>query len=637
MNILHLTSSKGGQGRAVGGEDDDGGDAAVGDVVPRSLLFGLQKMLYAHASMPPANDDLLWLLFKALLIRDTTTPTLCEAMLNCITYSCRLVPFLKQAITDEVAATLGPAQLFRGVSSVTRVFAQYYKSGAGLPYVKHCLQPLFSQLPKSALEIDPARLSGAEADISTMVTGNAARIMQITQQLFDHIVASVEVCPMSLRMLVSHARAEVARKFPEKAVMIVGGFVFLRCLCPAIVSPEAYGLITSPVSAEAQRSLILISKLLQLLANGITDTAAEPTMTPVAPFLTNNLFACKQFYLDLTQNLPAQPEKQAAIDVVSLFYDQMNSDLTTILKNISIHMPQLGDALKDNQELLQELKDLVTAAKSSKVKPLLFGTSKRTYEDLKKEALQSFDDLFTSLKLSLDAEIQLRMRIELENVKLQQELRHQRDSKAKLKAQLKQATAELDVVKRRRPAGTQASAKTNGADDWVDCSKLSLAEADLSLLSPVQSPGIPSSPSPNPIMRSPSPTPASLSLSPSQQGAPTSPATAAASATAAALLEGQCKEMNAELSSNIFTALDTVTTPLATLDDIELLIFLAKVVREVKKAVHLPLPEAFEPTAALVVRGQLNTDAIQDQKPVLRYRKKNIFTAFLLLATQVGH
>jgi hypothetical protein len=36
---------------------------------------------------------------------------------------------------------------------------------------------------------------------------------------------------------------EVVQKFPESKYSVLSGFFFLRFICPAIVSPERYGLI----------------------------------------------------------------------------------------------------------------------------------------------------------------------------------------------------------------------------------------------------------------------------------------------------------------------------------------------------------------------------------------------------------
>ncbi len=74
--------------------------------------------------------------------------------------------------------------------------------------------------------------------------------------------------------------------------MVVGGFLFLRYLCPALVTPEGYGLkgeqqscqfnVTVTLNGKTRRTLILISKVIQNLANGVEfEGQKEPYMMPL--------------------------------------------------------------------------------------------------------------------------------------------------------------------------------------------------------------------------------------------------------------------------------------------------------------------------------------------------------------------
>ena len=45
------------------------------------------------------------------------------------------------------------------------------------------------------------------------------------------------------RVICHHLHKEVIQKFPESKYSVLSGFFFLRFICPAIVSPERYGLI----------------------------------------------------------------------------------------------------------------------------------------------------------------------------------------------------------------------------------------------------------------------------------------------------------------------------------------------------------------------------------------------------------
>lgn len=45
-------------------------------------------------------------------------------------------------------------------------------------------------------------------------------------------------------------------------MVAISGFMFLRFICPAIVTPETSGIVKSPLNSKQRRCLVLISKVL---------------------------------------------------------------------------------------------------------------------------------------------------------------------------------------------------------------------------------------------------------------------------------------------------------------------------------------------------------------------------------------
>lgn len=68
---------------------------------------------------------------------------------------------------------------------------------------------------------------------------------------------------------------------------IIANFVFLRLVCPAVTSPHTHGLFNNPPTADAQRMLVLVSKLLINTATNV-QFAKEEYMTPLNPFIEKN-------------------------------------------------------------------------------------------------------------------------------------------------------------------------------------------------------------------------------------------------------------------------------------------------------------------------------------------------------------
>lgn len=98
--------------------------------------------------------------------------------------------------------------------------------------------------------------------------------------------------------------AAVKPRFQEAKYTAVGSFIFLRFFCPAIVAPEADGLVSTPPSKELRRGLLLIAKVIQNLANNVLFGAKEPYMFGLNDFLTQNIYRVTTFLREISVSIP---------------------------------------------------------------------------------------------------------------------------------------------------------------------------------------------------------------------------------------------------------------------------------------------------------------------------------------------
>lgn len=81
------------------------------------------------------------------------------------------------------------------------------------------------------------------------------------------------------------------RKYPEVTEFalcsLIGGFFFLRFINPAIVTPQAYMLVDGVPAKNPRRTLTLIAKMLQNLANKPSHSK-EAYMATLNPFVEMN-------------------------------------------------------------------------------------------------------------------------------------------------------------------------------------------------------------------------------------------------------------------------------------------------------------------------------------------------------------
>lgn len=125
--------------------------------------------------------------------------------------------------------------------------------------------------------------------------------------------------PLSLRALCFLLYSNVEKKFGDFKFAALGGYFFLRFLCPAIVTPDSHGLVPSTVvTKETRRTLTLLTKgdryvficilfffrilfgsVLQNVSNGVEFGAKEEFMLCMNSVIRRQIPVVKSFFSDL--------------------------------------------------------------------------------------------------------------------------------------------------------------------------------------------------------------------------------------------------------------------------------------------------------------------------------------------------
>jgi len=224
-----------------------------------------------------------------------------------------LVEFLKESITHEINKTCNGETLFREMSLSTRLLSIYLEDD-GREYLKGIVTHLMNSLAGIEAVMDVPSGTVASSEQLIMVKSNLNRIMEISQNFLDQVLTSANRFPMYFRELMHHTRSTVDGSFPNMTHAVVGGFVFLRFLCPAIVAPHKYGIVPKPLEPKILRVCVLITKLLQSVSNGIEfDGSKEEYMKRLNPFIKKNRLYVNVFFDSLTnisvEDIPAVQPK----------------------------------------------------------------------------------------------------------------------------------------------------------------------------------------------------------------------------------------------------------------------------------------------------------------------------------------
>eukprot|EP01089_Gocevia_fonbrunei_P015362 TRINITY_DN4480_c0_g1_i1.p1 TRINITY_DN4480_c0_g1~~TRINITY_DN4480_c0_g1_i1.p1 ORF type:complete len:358 (+),score=82.71 TRINITY_DN4480_c0_g1_i1:113-1075(+) len=161
------------------------------------------------------------------------------------------------------------------------------------------------------MEVDPTKMDDAsDPEINTL------QLWLIAQKIFGGIIRSKGQVPAEIRAILCHIKEGTEEKFPDAVYIALGGFFFLRFVCPSILAPHLYGLLPAPAHPTTQRQLILISKVLTNLANGTMPGNKEEYMKQLNIFIERNQDKLKGFFDSITVNEHHDIPDQDIPDVV---------------------------------------------------------------------------------------------------------------------------------------------------------------------------------------------------------------------------------------------------------------------------------------------------------------------------------
>ncbi|KAB7502503.1 Ras GTPase-activating protein 1 [Armadillidium nasatum] len=213
---------------------------------------------------------------------------------------------LQRLTENEIEKEHETSTLFRAASLTTTLLDLYMKSTCTEFLNAAILDTIFRMLEsKQSCELNPTKM-----DNPNDACANAELLLRVLDDITSSIFNSASACPMPLRYICGCLQRKVREKWPHDRFVrarVVSGFIFLRLICPAILNPRQFHLLQEPPHPVASRSLIMIAKCLQNLANLIEFGGKEPYMEVVNPFILKNRERMIN-YLDMLSNVTERPE-----------------------------------------------------------------------------------------------------------------------------------------------------------------------------------------------------------------------------------------------------------------------------------------------------------------------------------------
>lgn len=163
-----------------------------------------------------------------------------------------------------------------------------------------------SMMDLGTLEVDPERLADKlEREVDEAIMSDIAiyqyELLLKTGRIFKRVVESVSNVPRELRVISKRVKTLVHGKYAEHNMDYKGvcAFFFLRFICPAVMTPQVYGVLERSPGETSQRYFVLISKTLQALANDTLPSQKEAYMAKMDEFVVDNRLALQNFVNEL--------------------------------------------------------------------------------------------------------------------------------------------------------------------------------------------------------------------------------------------------------------------------------------------------------------------------------------------------
>ncbi|KAJ1567993.1 Ras GTPase activating protein ira2, partial [Nowakowskiella sp. JEL0078] len=186
----------------------------------------------------------------------------------------------------------------------TKLLANYARAH-GQVFLQAALRPILKDLvsrhPPLTFETDPSKI-GPNEDPEV----NLQNLQLVSVAFLNAIISNQKNIPPSISAVCAMISRVVGEKFPDATITGVGGFIFLRFVCPAIISPESHELVMQPISSkDLRRGLVLIAKVIQNLANNVLFGLKESFMVGFNDLLKENVAKLRGFLRDMANYDPS--------------------------------------------------------------------------------------------------------------------------------------------------------------------------------------------------------------------------------------------------------------------------------------------------------------------------------------------
>nr|XP_058946947.1 ras GTPase-activating protein nGAP-like isoform X5 [Pocillopora verrucosa] len=263
--------------------------------------------------------------------------------------------FLSTIVMDEVNNLEDENLVFRGNSFATKAMDSYMKM-IGESYLQDTLGDFVQSVYEfeEDCEVDPSKKSSGNLE------SNKENLKTFVEKVWNLIMCSACLFPSDLKITFHEFRRWCEGRSEDLSTKLISGSIFLRFLCPAILSPSLFHLVQEYPDERTSRALTLIAKVIQNLANFTRFGGKEEYMDFMNGFVEKEFVNMRKFLNEISSRTDTtENHYEGIIDIgrelalmFNMLKDQtskMNQDALETLRPLQFILKSLQEIYHDSE------------------------------------------------------------------------------------------------------------------------------------------------------------------------------------------------------------------------------------------------------------------------------------------------